>query len=458
MSTTAKRTPAPPVKAASAAAAPHPPAGPAAAPPPAKQIPASPRKVVPQARTLTKSSAGVRDAVAGCIGKSLVVFSLAQIRILQDDSGLREETPVFDNESDDAPERPWQTFDNIVADGSDKLVKTPITVTTDVKMALTSLYIGIADLINHTGKLSVAAPVKTLTESPFREANIVGFLDAVVAQMRPLLKVDPLSRELGYPALFRQKLEVLVSSKALVDPGSETIARLFVDFLKAIAWHAATIAYEHEHLTLNRSTLFAIIGQMGSVVSESAVPMVRDVLSFMRTQVEGWEVATATRKAAQKKTQAKLAAGKAPAAKPTAAKPATTAAKPATTAAKPPTTAAKPPTTVAKPPTTVAKPPTAAKPPTTTPPTAEPTAAPAAEPTAAPAAEPAVATTPAPAAEPAVATTPAPAAKPPTVAAKPPAAAAKKPVAPELEYDQLLDELDSSSPAPGPKAVVPDSK
>ena len=96
--------------------------------------PATPRARVPGARNLTTIGSGIRDAVAGCVGKALSAFSLAQIAILQKDSDFREETPMFDNGPDSTAEKPWQTFDNLIADEAEKGVTAPITVTTDVNV------------------------------------------------------------------------------------------------------------------------------------------------------------------------------------------------------------------------------------------------------------------------------------------------------------------------------------
>ncbi len=328
-----------------------------------KQIPATPRKRVAHYRTLVASSAGIRDAIAGCVGKSIVTYGLAQIQVLQGDSNLREETIRFDNdnESEDVPDRPWQTFDNIVSDVPEKNVTCPITVATDVKLSLAILYIGIADLINGTGKMAAVESLQALIRTDHRESNIIQFIDAVVTQMRHLFVRDPLNRDLGYPLVFRQKLEALVSAKTMVDPGAEIISRLYVEFLKAISWHAAVIAYEQGHLTLNRATLFSIIAQMEAIVPAAHAPAVRDVLNLMRTEIEAWETSNATIKEAQKKKMAAKKAGTkgaAPGAKPAApgAKPAAPGAKPAAPGAKPAAPGAKPAAPSAKPAAPSAKP------------------------------------------------------------------------------------------------------
>jgi hypothetical protein len=270
--------------------------------PEVKALPAAtPRKRVPDARNLTTIGASVRDAIAACVGRALTAFALAEIAVLQADADFREEAPMFDNDSDRAPDKPWQTFDNLVSDEPEKGVTAPITVATDVKMGITSLLIAIADLVNESGKLPAVGPLASLAGTSWRESNIVRLMMAVTAQAKPLLREDPMSRDLDFPLVFRQKFEAIVSSKALVDPGSDTVARLFLNFVKVVAWHAAVLAYEGEHLTLNRVTFYSIIASMQASVSADDAPVVRDVLSYIRGQVEAWEAAIARVKAAKKK-------------------------------------------------------------------------------------------------------------------------------------------------------------
>lgn len=301
---------------------------------PSEPVPATPRRRVVQARGLTTISASIRDAIAGCVDKALRVYALAQIAVLQDDSNFREEAPRFDNDADDAPARPWQTFENLISDDPNKAVTAPVTIATDVKMGLASLFIAVADLINSVGKLPIVDPLSALTASPAREANIVQLMMAVTQQMRPHLRADPMNRDIEFPMVFRRKLEAIVTAKSLVDPGAETVARLYLDFLKVVAWHAGTLAYEHEHLTLNRATLYAILAQQAASVPEGDIPVVRDVLSFVRAQVETWETAVAVAKAAKTK-KAPLKKSTTPA-RAAAAKPVAAAKTPAAAKAAPP--------------------------------------------------------------------------------------------------------------------------
>jgi hypothetical protein len=249
---------------------------------------------VSRARDLTTQKvSGPRDAIAGTIGKVLTAFSLAEIAILQEDADRRDELPMFV----EAPKKPWQTFANFTDDNPDKDVTAPLTFATDVKMGLAALLIGIADLVNSVGKLPANEPLTLLAASQTREGGIIRLLVAVEKQMKPHLRVNPMNCELGYPSVFRQKFTALVDDKKYVDPGAELIAHLFFNFLKVIAWHAAVIAYEHEHLTLNRPTLFAILAQLAASVPETEMHLARDVLSYVRDQVEKWAHAQAQVKA-----------------------------------------------------------------------------------------------------------------------------------------------------------------
>jgi hypothetical protein len=264
-------------------------------------IPATPRKSVPDARKLT-TSGSLRDAIASCCGKAVVTFALASIAVLQADADIREEELMFDNEGEHAPDKPWQTFGNLVADEPNKAVTQPITVMTDVKMALAALLVGVADLVDKEGKLPAVDPLGHLASAPWREANIVQLMLATTVRARHLLRHDPLCRELNYPFEFRRKFEALVASKTLVDPYADAISRLFLDFIKVIAWHAAARAYEQARLTpnrcftLNHVTFFGILASMEASLSKEESPVVRDVLNLVRTQIGSWKEGVAQAK------------------------------------------------------------------------------------------------------------------------------------------------------------------
>jgi hypothetical protein len=422
---------------------------------PKEAPPVTPRKCVASARNLTTASSGVITATSNVVGGALVAYALAQIQLLQADSEFREEPSQFDNSLIPDDEKIWQTFANITAKDPEKGVKVPVTVTTDVKVAMTSLFIATADLINAKGKMPAVDPLADLSAAHSREANIIRLMTAISAHMRPLLLADPMNRDLSYPGIFRQKLEALVTSKAFIDPGSEDVARMFLDFIKSVAWHVGIRAYEHGHLTLNRMTFFSIIASMEASLSEADAPVVRDVLSYMRDQLDTRDKFLAAEEAL-KKAPAKKAPVKKPAA--TAAT-ATTAAKPATAAK---ATAAKP-ATAAK--ATATKAVTAAKPAAAKATAVKPATAAAAKPAAAaakPAAKPAAAaTTKATAAKPAAAK-PATAATKAVTAAKPAAAAAAakpaaKPAAVKPAAKPAVAAKPAAAPAVEEKEVEPDA-
>ena len=288
---------------------------------------------VPQASNLLTVSSKVRDAVAGCVGKAVGAFVLAQVAVLQRDSNERDEEIKFDNNDleDQPDEKQWQSFDNLISEDPVKSVTNLATVATPVKMGLTALLISIADLIGATGKLPVEEPVAHLAAAQYREAGIVRFMAAVNRQMRDCLRADPLCRDIGYDIVFRQKLEALVPNKGLVDRSSETI-RLFLDFLKVVAWYTASAAYEHGHATLNPETFYSILAYTQATLSGEEAPLARDVLGFVKDAVGRCEADLAAQKiratkakavqaakaAATKKAAAKNNGGAAPAAAPAA--------------------------------------------------------------------------------------------------------------------------------------------
>lgn len=249
------------------------------------------RKISAGARTLVTVSPALRDSLAAAVGRALTTFTLARIAVLQADSHRREEVVGFDN--DDPAEKPWQTFDNLINTEPVKGTKSPVTVTTETKLAVTALLIATADATNAYGKLPAVDAVAALSGAANREANVVSVMAGAALAAAEVLRAAPLDRDLSFLTTFRVKFEALVSAKSLVDPGASQIARMFVDFLKVVGWHAGTAAYESGHITLNRNTLFTIIASLETAVGARAAPAVRDVLSYMRDQLVRWEAAVA---------------------------------------------------------------------------------------------------------------------------------------------------------------------
>jgi hypothetical protein len=252
---------------------------------------------VPNGRELAAIDKSLRESLTRNIKSAVLAFSLAKIAGLQADDHARGEAVRFDNDCVHAPVRLWQSFDNFIADDPNKSVKQPITVTNDVKMGLAVLFTRVADLINEVGKPPRGVdPLEHLVAAPWCESKIVQFMRSAVASARHLLRADPLCRNLEYDQGFRLKLEGLVASKALITPGADSISQLFLDFIKVVAWHAAVRAYEQEHLTLNRITFYSILASMEAGLPPADTPVVRDVLSLVRAQVETWGAAVAAAK------------------------------------------------------------------------------------------------------------------------------------------------------------------
>jgi hypothetical protein len=252
---------------------------------------------VPNGRELAAIDKSLRESLTRHIRSAVLAFSLAKIAGLQADDHARGEAVRFDNDCVHAPVRLWQSFDNFIADDPNKSVKQPITVTNDVKMGLAVLFTRVADLINEVGKPPRGVdPLEHLVAAPWCESKIVQFMRSAVASARHLLRADPLCRNLEYDQGFRLKLEGLVASKALITPGADSISQLFLDFIKVVAWHAAVRAYEQEHLTLNRITFYSILASMEAGLPPADTPVVRDVLSLVRAQVETWGAAVAAAK------------------------------------------------------------------------------------------------------------------------------------------------------------------
>lgn len=247
----------------------------------------APKKVA--SRSVLSMSESIRGATFKQIGDALVSFTLAEISILQQYDADHEMTPMFDNTFIPDDEKGWQTFENLISVAPDKNVSTPITVMTDAKVCLTALFVATADLINSFGKLPAEEPIKALCACKSEEATLVRFMAGAVEHMQPHLRKSPLSRDLDYNSVFRHKLEALVASKNLVDPGADQVSHLFVDFLKVVAWRAALRTYECEHLTLNRAALLDIMAGLEASVPTAVIETVRPSINFARAQLSKWD-------------------------------------------------------------------------------------------------------------------------------------------------------------------------
>jgi hypothetical protein len=257
---------------------------------------ADPRRCIPNARTLATMNDTLRNKIGSCCGKAITTFALAAIAVFQDRARDRGEAPMLDNLGARAPDKRWQTFSNLTAAEPNKPVTQPVTVTVDVKIALTALFVRTAELVERVGKLPAADPLSNLAEAPWQEADIIKLM-LKTTRARHIMRADPLCRELLYPLAFRKNIEALTSIRSLNDLGAAEVPQLFLDFIKVIAWHAAVRAYEHEHLTINRATFYSILASMEAGLSEDDALVVRNVLSFVRVQNGLWDTAVAQAKA-----------------------------------------------------------------------------------------------------------------------------------------------------------------
>jgi hypothetical protein len=310
---------------------------------PKRAAPIIGRRRTPNARDVDTMSESLRESIGTLIARMVTTGALARIADLQSVSNAYDEEEQFDNNSLEGDDRLWHTFDSVVSGSTDKKRAWPITVMTDAKIALTSLLVAIADLANTTGKLPVDAPVEFLVNTSWRESNIIRLQIELMRQQHLISNGAALGRNLDFPEKFRQKFEALVRRAADVDPGSATIAKVFMMFIKFIAWHAGTTAYEQGRVTLNRKALCTILASFESMLPAAAAPLARDTLNFVHVQLDRWDALAARTKLAEsqvKKEAERLAAvAKAKAAKAAAAK-GKGAAAAAKTVAKP--TAAKP--------------------------------------------------------------------------------------------------------------------
>jgi hypothetical protein len=232
------------------------------------------------ARELLDLSAG---DIAYC-GRALDTFVLAQLAALSEDAKGRGAPRAFAGEGPRG--RPWQTFAALVAGAPRRGAAAPVVVTLGAKAALAAALLGLADLAR--GAASCAgASVEGLAELPWREACLARLLLACRAGAGHLLRSGPLSRDLDLATGLERRLGAAPARRRDYGCGS-ALAPLFLDFVRLLAWHAATLAWQRrERLTLNAPTLFGIIGTLEACHPLGAAA--HEALGFLRERLECWE-------------------------------------------------------------------------------------------------------------------------------------------------------------------------
>jgi len=213
----------------------------------------------------------------------------------------------------------YDTFANLVAIRPLKGVKRPLVVTNDAKTVLAVAFAAIADAIG--GGLPAANVCGFVMNSGAdcdSSFQCVRLMISAVEAFRPQIIAGGLSREFDSVKCFRTQLAVSVRPKEA--HGADELARLYVNFLKCVAWASANFAVDRK-TSLNGWMLLGIIRIFGAL---PGAKLDKALMERFATGLESAkEVAAARRNEAALKAAAKPKAAKPKAAKPKAAPKAT---------------------------------------------------------------------------------------------------------------------------------------
>lgn len=278
-------------------------------------------------KTLSSMPEGIRNAMVRLAKKFVYSGVLARIKEHQEAyEGVGEFR--FDQEEEVKGKR-WDSFDNLVADAdahSDKVTH-PVTISTEAAYALVVPFLAISNVINGAvsrapggDKLPVGA-VEMLNQASGTEAAVMRATVAIRSHMGPLIGTGLMAREYDAPRSFRDKLEALVSSKALaVRVGPATIG-WYIDFLKCVAWKTGNAVWITKKFTLNYEQVLLILTDFRACCPADAdvSAMVNDVMDQVNNVVTVQEraaedakerkVAAAKKASAEKKAAAEKKAG-----------------------------------------------------------------------------------------------------------------------------------------------------
>jgi len=216
-----------------------------------------------------------RVAAENSAGKYLYTFTLAALGDLHDKC-LDPDGFAF------SPENGYDSFDNVVSDEPVKRLKRPIVVMRDAKTLLASLFATIVSVVNEGGRVPAANIKGHLVNVDALRKDQVSFMVFVAEAMWPLITSGRLDRELDATAAFRSKIEALVTTKAYVEASSGELARIFVRFLKCVAWATANFHVEHR-VTMNAWFLKGLVRNFGALHEVAYDELMSE---FFRGQIE----------------------------------------------------------------------------------------------------------------------------------------------------------------------------
>ena len=166
--------------------------------------------------------------------------------------------------------RAWDSYENQISNEPKRNLTHPVTVMKGAGIALAQLSAAIA-----------AAITQSVPDHVFTSENIVDELRKCDTKSSPTVRmiVDVtrnvhvqkcintanMKRDFDFVKIFKVKFRALIG-KEITELGKENLARLYVDFLRFVAWNCANSAWETKNgqkFTLNGEHLMSIIRSFG---------------------------------------------------------------------------------------------------------------------------------------------------------------------------------------------------
>lgn len=220
-----------------------------------------------------------RKATEDVAGKHVYGFVLAAL------SDLYNETSNPDD-FEFSEENGYDTFENYASDEPTKGLKRPLTVMRDAKTILATAFASLVVVINETGRVPPESVRTHLANVQSGYAGPVRLMIFVAEELWPTITSGALERDFGSVKDIQTKLQAFVRVKANIEGCSEEIARIFVRFLKCVAWHTAQSSVEHK-TTLNGHYLRSMIRVFGGCFPKTEVD--EDLMEYFKAQAD-WAV------------------------------------------------------------------------------------------------------------------------------------------------------------------------
>jgi hypothetical protein len=185
------------------------------------------------------------------------MYILGWIRIQQDNWTSEGGEYKYDEKEFESYENKQQAKTTI------KLTKLA-TISKDAGSILGFFYTSLIRTIKKTGPLGSHPPITQLINCDDEYVDVVQFMVSVVEAMRSKLQSDIIKSYLKWPDTFLKHMYTDPQVKANIAISGNAIVRLYIDFLKCIAWSASNFIWEKK-TTFNETFLRGLIRNMGAL-------------------------------------------------------------------------------------------------------------------------------------------------------------------------------------------------